>query len=64
MVLDYGVPPAAEAGKVVIRSVAFLVLLVVSALLRGLCGARRLRSFCFAVTGRNSSSRSEQFFSD
>ena len=45
VVLDYGVAPAAT-NKVVIRLVAFPVLLVVSALLRGLCGARRLRSFC------------------
>ena len=49
VVLDYGVPPAAATSKVVIRSVAFPVLLVVSALLRGFCGARRLRSFCFAL---------------
>jgi hypothetical protein len=45
--LAYGVLPAASS-KVVIRSVAFPVLLVVSALLRGSCGARRRRSFCFA----------------
>jgi hypothetical protein len=49
VVLDYGVPPAAATSTVVIRSVAFPVLLVVSALLRGSCGARRLRSFCFAI---------------
>jgi hypothetical protein len=48
VVLDYFGPPAAATRKVVIRSVPFPVLLVVSALLRGLCGARRLRSFCFA----------------
>jgi hypothetical protein len=34
---------------VVIRSVAFPVLLVVSALLRGSCDARRLRRLCFAL---------------
>jgi single-strand DNA-binding protein len=47
--LDYGVLPAAATSKVMIHSAAFPILLVVSALLRGLCGARRPRSFCFAL---------------
>jgi hypothetical protein len=34
VVLDYGIPPAAATSKMVIRSIAFPVLLVVSALLR------------------------------
>jgi hypothetical protein len=48
--LDYGVSTAAATSKVVIRSVAFpLSYPFVSVPLRGLCGARRLRSFCLAL---------------
>ena len=47
--LDYDISTAAATSRVVIRSVAFpLYCPFVSALLRGSCGARRLRSFCFA----------------